>query len=66
MESTIADYVVFAVPLSAMSIIHLRSEALQQAIDKHIAYFDRPAHYLRATIAFQRPFWRITSTSTGG
>lgn len=57
-ESTIADYVVFAVPLSAMSIIHLRSEALQQAIDKHIAYFDRPAHYLRATIAFQRPFWR--------
>ncbi|MCC0003733.1 MAG: hypothetical protein H6872_00740 [Methylobacteriaceae bacterium] len=27
-------------------------------IDDHIAYFDRPGHYLRATLAFKRPFWR--------
>ncbi|HYA80574.1 MAG TPA: FAD-dependent oxidoreductase [Methylocystis sp.] len=57
-ESTIADYVVFAVPLSAMSMIGLRSETLRQTIDRHIGYFDRPAHYLRATLAFKRPFWR--------
>lgn len=57
-ETAIADYVVFAVPLSAMSMIALRSEPLRQTIDRHIGYFDRPAHYLRATLAFKRPFWR--------
>jgi len=24
---------------------------------KHIAYFDRPAHYLRVSILFDEPFW---------
>jgi monoamine oxidase/SAM-dependent methyltransferase len=57
-ETTIADFVVVAVPLSALSTIHWRSEALQWAIDKHVAYFDRPGHYLRATLLFKRPFWR--------
>ncbi|HXY58306.1 MAG TPA: FAD-dependent oxidoreductase [Methylocystis sp.] len=57
-ESTVADYVVFAVPLSAISMIGLRSETLRQTVDRHIGYFDRPAHYLRATLAFKRPFWR--------
>jgi ubiquinone/menaquinone biosynthesis C-methylase UbiE len=27
---------------------------------RHIAYFDRPGHYLRATFLFERPFWRET------
>jgi len=57
-EAVIADYVVFAVPLTALSLIDLRSEALRQAIDRHVGYFDRPAHYLRATLAFARPFYR--------
>ena len=56
----IADYVVVALPLSALSTIHWRSEALGLAMDNHVAYFDRPGHYLRATFLFQRPFWRET------
>jgi monoamine oxidase/SAM-dependent methyltransferase len=57
-ETTIADFVVVALPLTALSMIHWRSEALQQAMDKHVGYFDRPGHYLRATLLFKRPFWR--------
>ena len=52
------DYVVLALPLTALSMIHWRSPALREAIDGHLARFDRPAHYLRATLLFERPFWR--------
>ena len=54
----IADFVVVALPLSALSTIHWRSEPLQSAIDRHTSHFDRPGHYLRATLLFERPFWR--------
>ena len=57
-ESVIADYVVLALPLTALSIIDWRSATLQQAMANHIHYFDRPGHYLRATLLFERPFWR--------
>lgn len=57
-EKFIADYVIFALPLTALSIINWRAEALQQAMARHIGYFDRPGHYLRATLLFKRPFWR--------
>ena len=59
-EKVIADYVAVALPLSALATIHWRSEALELAIDRHVAYFDRPGHYVRATFLFQRPFWRET------
>lgn len=57
-ETKIFDYVVLALPLTALSMIHWRSTLLQETIDRHIAYFDRPGHYLRATLLFERPFWR--------
>lgn len=57
-STVIADYVVLALPLTALSIIDWRSPHLQQAMAKHINYFDRPGHYLRATLLFERPFWR--------
>jgi monoamine oxidase len=57
-ESVTADYVVVALPLTALSNIHWRSEALEIAMERHVAYFDRPGHYLRATFLFKRPFWR--------
>jgi protoporphyrinogen oxidase/SAM-dependent methyltransferase len=57
-EKTIADYVVVALPLSALSTIHWRSEALELAMERHVGYFDRPGHYVRASFLFQRPFWR--------
>ncbi len=57
-ESVIADYVVLALPISALSLIDWRSAALRRAMNAHIGYFDRPGHYLRATLLFERPFWR--------
>jgi monoamine oxidase/SAM-dependent methyltransferase len=57
-ETAIFDYIVLALPLTALSMVHWRSVALQQAIDAHLALFDRPGHYLRATLLFERPFWR--------
>jgi monoamine oxidase/SAM-dependent methyltransferase len=57
-ETQIVDYVVLALPLTALSMIHWRSMLLQETVDRHIAYFDRPGHYLRATLLFERPFWR--------
>ena len=57
-ETVIADYVVVALPLTALSSIHWRSEALELAMDRHVGYFDRPGHYVRATFLFKRPFWR--------
>jgi SAM-dependent methyltransferase len=57
-ETVIADYVVLALPLTALSLIDWRSPALRRAMDKQVAHFDRPGHYLRATLLFERPFWR--------
>jgi monoamine oxidase len=57
-EAVVADYVVLALPLTALSIIDWRSAALRRAMNKHIGYFDRPGHYLRVTLLFERPFWR--------
>ena len=57
-ETVTADYVVVALPLTALSSIHWRSESLEIAMDKHVGYFDRPGHYVRATLLFERPFWR--------
>ena len=57
-DEVLADYVIAAVPLTALSIIEWRSPALQKAMISHVEYFDRPGHYLRATLLFKRPFWR--------
>jgi len=57
-ETATADFVIVALPLTALSTINWRTQALQEAIDRHIGYFDRPGHYLRATLLFKRPFWR--------
>ncbi|MFG1240906.1 FAD-dependent oxidoreductase [Xanthobacter sp. V7C-4] len=57
-EHEVVDYVVVCLPLTALSIIDWRSPHLKAAMDQHINYFDRPGHYLRATLLFERPFWR--------
>jgi monoamine oxidase/SAM-dependent methyltransferase len=57
-ETRVFDYVLLALPLSNLSTIEWRSSVLQQAIDRHMRHFDRPGHYLRATLLFKRPFWR--------
>jgi SAM-dependent methyltransferase len=57
-ETIIADYVILALPLTALSIMEWRSPALHHAMVDHVRHFDRPGHYLRASLLFERPFWR--------
>jgi len=52
------DVVIVAVPNYYLGQIDWVGDDLNGAIGGHIAYYDRPAHYLRVTIAFERQFWR--------
>jgi monoamine oxidase len=57
-HEVIADFVVLALPLSAFSSVDFRSTPLKRGMAHHIQNYDRPAHYVRATLLFERPFWR--------
>jgi monoamine oxidase len=57
-ETFDADFVIFALPITALSIIDWRHPVLHKAMFNHIRHFDRPAHYLRVTLLFERAFWR--------
>ncbi len=52
------DAEVVALPHSALCSLEWGGERLSQAMQRHIAYYDRPGHYLRISILFNRPFWR--------
>ncbi len=52
------DKVIFALPNYWLSAIRWGSRPLRQAMQRHLAYYDRPAHYLRVTALFEKPFWR--------
>jgi len=51
------DLVLMCLPHSWLSTMGWNGEQLRQSMVKHIAYFDRPAHYLRVSILFDEPFW---------
>jgi protoporphyrinogen oxidase/SAM-dependent methyltransferase len=51
------DMVVFCLPHNWLGTVEFDGEALQKAMVRHIAHFDRPAHYLRVTLAFDRKVW---------
>lgn len=57
-ETFIADYVILALPISALAIMKWRSHTLHRAVVRHVQHFDRPGHYVRATLLFKKPFWR--------
>jgi monoamine oxidase len=59
-ERSIAEYrsVVVALPNSWIPTIDWRGDSLAKAMDAHHAYYDYPAHYLRVSILFKKPFWR--------
>ncbi|MGH6779074.1 MAG: FAD-dependent oxidoreductase [Bradyrhizobium sp.] len=57
-HAVIADFVVLALPIAAFSSIDFRSASLKRGMADHIQNYDRPGHYLRATLLFERPFWR--------
>ncbi len=52
------DAVVIALPHNWLNSIEWGGERLCRALTGHIAYYDRPAHYLRISILFKKPFWR--------
>jgi monoamine oxidase len=52
------DFVVVALPNNWLPAIQWGGEALSRAMQKHHAHYDYPAHYLRVSMLFERPFWR--------
>lgn len=51
------DFVVAALPLDALTSIGFEGDRLADAMLLHRSQHDYPAHYLRITILFRRPFW---------
>ncbi|HEX3926940.1 MAG TPA: FAD-dependent oxidoreductase, partial [Gemmatimonadales bacterium] len=52
------DYVVVSLPNDALPAIAWRGDRLEQAMQRHHARYDHPAHYLRVTMLFREAFWR--------
>jgi len=51
------DLVLVCLPHSWLATMGWEGEDLRKSMVKHIAYFDRPAHYLRISLLFDEPFW---------
>lgn len=51
------DLVMVCLPHSWLATMRWDGEQLRKSMVKHIAYFDRPAHYLRISLLFDSPFW---------
>ncbi len=58
LETEEFDYVIVALPNDWISAIDWGGEGLGEAMARHHQFYDRPAHYLRVTALFDRPFWR--------
>jgi monoamine oxidase len=52
------DYVVMALPHDALPHIEFGGTRLQSAMKAHFTHHHHPAHYLRLTLLFRRPFWQ--------
>ena len=57
-HSELYDFVVVALPNDCIPSIEWDGAALSEAMRKHHEFYDHPAHYLRVTAVFDRPFWR--------
>jgi monoamine oxidase/SAM-dependent methyltransferase len=51
------DLVLMCLPHSWLATMGWEGETLRKSMVKHVAYFDRPAHYLRISMLFDEPFW---------
>ncbi|MGL4637590.1 MAG: FAD-dependent oxidoreductase [Beijerinckiaceae bacterium] len=51
------DMVVFCLPHNWLCTVEFDGEKLQKAMVRHVAHFDRPAHYLRVTLLFDKKIW---------
>lgn len=51
------DMVIMALPHNWLATVEFETEKLNRAMVRHIAHFDRPAHYLRVSLLFRDRFW---------
>src|ERR1700722_14902258 len=52
------DFVVAALPNNWLPLVDWRGESLARAMREHSNHYAYPAHYLRVSVLFERPFWR--------
>lgn len=52
------DFVVVALPHNHLTELTFQGERLAAAFRRHLAHYNYPAHYLRVTLLFDKPFWR--------
>src|SRR5215207_6506301 len=52
------DFVVVALPNNWLGSVEWGGEKLANAMHEHHVHYDYPAHYLRVSMLFQKPFWR--------
>jgi monoamine oxidase len=52
------DRVIVALPNNWIPAVEWGGEALETAMRRHHSHYNHPAHYLRVSILFDRPFWR--------
>jgi protoporphyrinogen oxidase len=52
------DRLIIALPHNAIPQIDFHPPSLAEAVRQHQRYYHYPAHYLRVTILFEKPFWR--------
>jgi len=51
------DIVILTLPHNWLSTVEFAGETLVPAMVKHLAHFDRPAHYLRVSLLFKEKAW---------
>ena len=51
------DQVILALPHNWLSQVKFEDPSLELVLRKHVAAYDHGGHYLRITIAFDKPFW---------
>ena len=57
-DSAVFDAVAVALPNPFLPTISWGGARLAEAMSRHHAHYDFPAHYLRITALFEKPFWR--------
>ncbi len=58
------DIVIFCLPHNWLGTVEFDGEALQKSMVRHVAHFDRPAHYLRVTLLFDKKVWEPQVTQS--
>ena len=58
------DVVFVALPHNWLTSVEWGGERLRRAMTQHIAYYDRPGHYVRVSALFKKPFWRRLITGS--